>query len=189
MEPVHVVLIAVGGVLLLGLIWFIGTYNALVRLRNHCDESWSDIDTELRRRYVLIPNLVETVKGYATHERDLLESVARARSAAEQNHGTPADQARDENALVGGLRQLLAVAEAYPELKADEHFAALQRQLAETEDRIQRSRRFYNANVRDLRNRIEAFPSNMVAGMFGFRPREFFEVDEAVRVAPAVVVA
>ncbi len=175
------------GIFGFGLIWFIGTYNGLVRMRNTCDESWSDVDTELKRRYDLIPNLVETVKGYAAHERDLFERVTRARNTAAANHGTPQSQANDENALVREMKQLFAVVENYPNLKANEHFLKLMNELSTTEDRIARARRFYNANVRDLANRIEVFPSNMVAGMFGFAKREFFEIeDHTMRLAPTV---
>jgi LemA protein len=169
--------VAVGIVLL----WLAITYNALVRTRNHCTESWADIDTELKRRYDLIPNLVQTVKGYAAHERDVIERVVAARAAAVANQGSPTSQARDENALVGGVRQLVAVAERYPDLKANQSFLELQRELSHTEERIQRARRFYNANVRDLNTRIEVVPSNLVARMFSFTPREYFEVESAAR--------
>jgi LemA protein len=162
------------------LLWIALNYNALVRVRQHVRESWSDIDTELKRRYDLVPNLVETVQGYAAHERELLARVTDARARAAASHGSPGSQAADEKELVAGVRQLLAVAEAYPELKASEHYLALQEQLATTEDRIQRSRRYYNANVRELNTRVEAFPSNLVAKMFGFERGEYFEVEEAV---------
>ena len=162
-------------------------YNSLVQGRNHCDEAWANIDTELKRRYDLIPNLVRTVQGYAQHERELLESVSQARASAMANNGSPASQARDENQLIHGLRQLLAVAESYPALKANENFLSLQTELANTEDRIQRSRRFYNANVRDYQNRLQVFPSNLIASAFSFPPREFFEIDDASqREVPAV---
>ena len=178
-------LFAILGFLLVFILWVAAAYNGLVRGRNACDESWSDIDTELKRRYELIPNLVETVKGYLQHERGTLEAVVAARNTAAANHGPPSAQARDENLLAGSLRQLFAVAEAYPDLKANGNFLKLQEELAVTEDRIQRSRRFYNGNVRDLNNRIEVFPSNLVAGSFGFQRREFFELDEpAAREAP-----
>ena len=168
-------------------IWFIGTYNVLVRLRNACSESWSGIDTELKRRYDLIPNLVNTVKGYAAHERETLERVVAARQAAAANRGEVGSQAHDENTLAREMRQLFAVVEAYPDLKADQHFLELQRELVRTEDRIQRIRRFYNANVRDMNNRVEMFASSLVAGMFGFKLHQYFEVDEAVvRQAPQV---
>jgi LemA protein len=167
-------------VLAFALIWLAITYNAFVRLRNHCMESWAAIDTELRRRHDLIPNLVETVKGYATFERDLLERVTQARTAAHDSHGTAASQARVERELVGGLRQLIAVAENYPELKAHRHYLELQTELSNTEDRLQRARRFYNANVRDHNTRTEVFPSSVVASMFDVKRWEYFEVEEAV---------
>jgi LemA protein len=174
------------GVIAFVAIWVAVSYNALVRLRNHCTESWADIDTELKRRYDLIPNIVETVKGYASYEQDVFERVTTARAAALAPHGSPAAQARDENALVGGLRQLVAVAERYPDLKANEHYLELQRELANTEERIQRARRFYNANVRDLNTRIEVVPSNMIAGWFRFAKREYFEIDTVERATPSV---
>ena len=165
----------------------IGMYNSLVRGRNHVKESWAGIDTELKRRYDLIPNLVETVKGYAAHEREVFERVVEARSRAVASTGSPASQAQDENLLVGALKQLFAVVEAYPDLKASQNFLALQKQLAETEDRLQAARRFYNANVRDYNNRCEMFPTNVIAGMFKFQPEEFFEIESALeRAAPSV---
>jgi LemA protein len=167
-------------------LWIALLYNNLVRATNHCSESWADVDTELKRRYDLIPNLVATVKGYAAHESTVLEQVTRARATAVASTGSPSSQARDENELVAGLRQMMAIAEAYPNLKADTHFLELQRELVNTEDRIQRARRFYNANVRELANLIETFPSNMVAGVFRFAPREYFEIEEAARSLPAV---
>jgi LemA protein len=174
------------GVVGFGLLYGVGTYNKLVRLRQHVSESWSAIDTELKRRYDLIPNLVETVKGYAAHERETLQAVIDARARAVASTGAPAEQARDENALVGALRQLFAVVEAYPDLKANENFLRLQRGLTVTEDRIQAARRFYNANVRDLNTRIEVFPSNLIASMFGFGREAFFEIDDAERAVPPV---
>ena len=180
-------LAVIGFIALIVLGWVAGLYNGLVRAKNACDESWADIDTELRRRYDLIPNLIETVKGYAAHERDVLERVVEARNKAVANHGLPASQAQDENVLVGSLRQLFALSESYPDLKANQNFIQLQTELANTEDRLQRSRRFYNSNVRDLNNRLEVFPSNVVAQMFAFRAAEYFEIDDpAVRAAPAV---
>lgn len=180
-------LVIVLGICMLPLFWFIGTYNGLVRTRNTCDEAWSDIDTELKRRYDLIPNLVETVKGYATHEKQVLEGVIAARNRACGTHGSVADQARDEREFVGALKQLFAVVEGYPELKSNRNFLELQRELANTEDRIQAARRFYNGNVRDLNTRVEMVPSNMVAGMFNFTRKEFYEVeDAAVRAAVKV---
>jgi len=175
------------GVVLLVLIWAAGTYNGLVRVRNHCNEAWSNVDTELKRRYNLIPNLVEAVKGYAKHEQDVLEGVVAARNKAAANEGSPKSQAEDENALVGGLRKMFLLVEGYPDLKASTNFLALQEELTTTENRIQRARRFYNANVRDLANRIETFPSNLLAGLYGFQKREFFEIeDSSQREAPRV---
>jgi LemA protein len=175
------------GVGVLLLLWAVGAYNRLVRRKNTVDESWADIETELKRRYDLIPNLVETVKGYASHEKGTLEAVIKARNAAAAPHASPAAQARDDNVLSGALRQLFALSEAYPDLKANQGFVQLQQELSVTEDRIQRSRRFYNSNVRDLNNAIESFPSNVIAGMFGFDKREFFEIeDPAQRETPKV---
>jgi LemA protein len=171
---------------LLAALWLMGTYNGLVRLRNHVRESWSGIDTELKRRYELIPNLVEAVKAYAAHEERVLREVTEARARAAASQGSPAAQARDENELVHATQRLLAVAEAYPDLKASEHFLKLQHELVNTEDRIQAARRFYNANVRDLNTRIEMFPSSLVAHMGGFQPAEYFEVDAAARAAPSL---
>lgn len=172
---------------LLVVLILVGMYNSLVRGRNHVRESWSGIDTELKRRYDLIPNLVETVKGYARHEREVLERVIQARTQAVASTGSPAQQAQDENFLVGALRQLFALAEGYPDLKASENFLELQRELAETENRIQASRRFYNANVRDLNTRIQVFPSSLIASIFGFQREQFFEIeDAAMRRAPQV---
>lgn len=162
------------------LIWAALNYNLLVRIRQQVAESWSNIDTELKRRYDLIPNLVEAVKGYAAHERVTLEAVVAARDRARNSTGSPASQAADEKSLVDSMQKLLAVAEAYPDLKASENFLALQLELANTEDRIQAARRFYNANVRDLNTRIEVFPSNLIASLFNFRLAEFFEVESAV---------
>ena len=182
--PCCVILAIVGVVLVL---IPIGMYNSLVRGRNHVKESWSGIDTELKRRYDLVPNLVEAVRGYARHEREVLERVVEARSRAVASTGSPAAQARDENVLVGAIRRLFALAEGYPDLKASRHFLELQRQLVETEDRIQAARRFYNANVRDYNNRCQMFPTNLMAGLFRFEPAEFFEIEEAVqRLAPKV---
>ena len=176
-------------VVLLPLIWAVANYNILVRLRQQCRESWSVIDTELRRRYDLIPNLVETVKGYAAHERTVLQAVTEARNRALASTGSPGSQAVDENALVATLRTLFAVSESYPQLKASENFLKLQTELANTEDRIQAARRFYNANVRDLNTRVQVFPSNIIAGMFHFSPEEYFEIESAsIRIPPRVQV-
>ena len=168
-NPRIVFILVVAAIILVPLLWFVATYNSLVRLRNHCRESWSGIDTELKRRYDLIPNLVETVKGYARYERETLERVIEARNLAAGSTGSPASQAKDENVFVGALRSLFALAEGYPDLKASQSFLKLQGELANTEDRIQAARRFYNANVRDYNNRIEVVPSNLVAALFHFR--------------------
>jgi LemA protein len=184
MPPVAIVVIAVA-VLLAA--WVVGMFNSLVKLRQQCRESWSVIDTELRRRYDLIPNLVETVKGYARHEREVLLEVSEARSQAAASTGSPASQAADENVLVGALKRMYGVVERYPDLKANRSFLRLQEELANTEDRIQAARRFYNANVRDLNTKVEVFPSNILARMFGFGREEYFEIEDVgVRAAPAV---
>jgi LemA protein len=175
------------GIVVAILLWAALNYNALVRIRQHVRESWSDIDTELKRRYDLIPNLVETVKGYAAHENKVLTQVTEARNRAKASHGSVAQQAADEKQLVAGLRGLLAVAENYPDLKANENFLALQKELVNTEDRIQAARRFFNGNVRDLNTRIEVFPSNLIASLFNFKPESFFEVESAVTREPVDV--
>ena len=153
----------------------IGIYNGLVRLRVQSDNAWADIDVQLKRRYDLIPNLVETVKGYAGHERQTLEAVINARNRAMSAQG-PAAKGEAEGMLAGALRQLFALAEAYPQLRAVESFTQLQGTLAEIEDNIQNARRYYNAVVRELNTKIAQFPSNMIAGMFSFKAREFFEI-------------
>jgi LemA protein len=162
-----------------------GMYNSLVQLRVRCDSSWSDIDVQLKRRHDLIPNLVETVKGYAAHEKGTFENVAKFRSMAMQAT-TPADKAAAENQLTGALKSLFAVAEAYPDLKANQQFLQLQGSLSQLEDSIQNARRYYNAVVRDLNTKIQSFPTNILAGMFGFQARQFFEVAEADREPVAV---
>ena len=167
------------------LVFVIGMYNGLVQLRVRADSAWSDIDVQLKRRHDLIPNLVETVKGYAAHEKGTFENIAKYRSMAMQAT-TPADKAVAENQLSGALKSLFAVAESYPELKASEEFTQLQGSLSQTEDAIQNSRRYYNAVVRDLNTRIQSFPNNILAGMFGFQLRQFFEVAEADREPVAV---
>jgi LemA protein len=159
------------------------SYNRFVSQRNLIRNAWANIDTELRRRYDLIPNLVETVKGYASHESGVFEEVARTRSMAASATGSPAEQAAAEGPFVAALRQLFAVAENYPDLKANQNFLALQAELSNTEDRIQTARRFYNNNVMDYNRRIQSFPSNMIARNFHFTEEQFFEVDEAVREA------
>lgn len=167
------------GVLALGILYVIVTYNALVGLRVKVSEAWSGIEVQMKRRYNLIPNLVETVKGFATHERETLESVIRARNEAMENHGSPAAQARSEGLLTGALKSLFALSESYPEIKANQGFIDLQDSLAEVEDQIQSARRYYNGTVRNLNTRIDQFPGNLVAGRFNFDKAEFFELDEA----------
>lgn len=159
----------------------IASYNRFVSQRNLVRDAWANIDTELRRRYDLIPNLVETVKGYASHEREVFENVTKARAMATAATGSPAEQAAAEGPFVAALRQLFAVAENYPELKANKNFLALQAELSNTEDRLQTARRFYNSNVRDYNRRVQSFPSNVIARSFGFTEEQFFEVDEALR--------
>jgi LemA protein len=153
----------------------IGIYNGLIRLRVQCDNAWSDIDVQLKRRYDLVPNLVETVKGYAGHEKGTLEGVVAARNRAMSTEG-PAAKAEAEGMLTAALRQVFALAEAYPQLRAVESFTQLQQTLNQIEDSIQNARRYYNAVVRDLNTKIAQFPSNIIAGMFNFKPREFFEI-------------
>ena len=174
MEGVYVLL----GLVLVICLWAIGIYNSLIRLRQHLRDSWSGIDTELRRRYDLIPNLVSTVKGYAIHEKEVLNAVTQARTRALASTGSPSHQAADENVLVKELGSLFAVSENYPDLKASKNFLELMRELSNTEDRIQASRRLYNGNVRDLNTRIEVFPSNIMASLFNFNRAEYFEIEE-----------
>ena len=171
------------GVPLVLVISVVLSYNRFVSQRNLIANSWSNVDTELKRRYELIPNLVETVKGYAAHEKAVLEAVTKARTAAVAADGPPEEQAAAEAPLVSGLRQLLAVAESYPELKASANFLALQDELSLTEDRIQAARRFYNANVADLNRRVQSVPSNIIAGLFGFHEAEYFQIEPATRAA------
>lgn len=163
------------------ILWLIATYNGLVTLKNRTKEAWSDIDVQLKRRYDLIPNLVETVKGYAAHEKEIFEKVTQARAAALSATGMK-DKAAAENVLSGTLKSLFAVAENYPDLKASQNFLELQRELTDTEDKIQAARRFYNTNVRDLNIKIESFPTNIMANAFGFKQMELFETaNEAER--------
>ncbi|MEK7448425.1 MAG: LemA family protein [Planctomycetota bacterium] len=176
-----------GGGFLLFLIIFITIYNSLVGLKNHIRESWADIDVQMKRRYDLIPNLVNTVKGYAAHEKVVFEKVVEARNRAFANNGRYGSQALDENQMLQTLKTLFAVAEKYPELKANENFLKLQQELVDTEDKIAAARRFFNGNVRDYNNKVQMFPSILVAGMFGFKIEDFFEVeDDAVRKAVKV---
>ena len=165
-------------IVLVVVIWFIVIYNKFIKLRTRSDEAWSDIDVQLKRRYDLIPNLIETVKGYMQHEAATLQKVTEARTQA-MNAGSTADKAQAEDMLTGALKSLFAVSEAYPDLKANTNFLELQRELTDTENKIQASRRFYNANVRDLNISVESFPSSIVAGMFKFVKREFFELSES----------
>jgi len=165
--------------------WMVSTYNRLVTLRNRAKEAWSDIDIQLKRRYDLIPNLVETVKGYAAHEKEVFERIAEARAKAMGATGMK-EKAEAENQLSQALKSLFAVVEAYPELKANENFLHLQKELVDTEDKIQYARRFYNANVRDLNTLIESFPANLIAKKFGFEKMELFEIAEVEREAPKV---
>jgi LemA protein len=174
------------GVLVLLAIFAIGMYNGLVRLKVQCDNAWADIDVQLKRRYDLIPNLVETVKGYAAHEKGTLEAVINARNRAMSATG-PADKAQAENVLSGALKSLFALSESYPQLRAIEGFTSLQNSLSQIEETVQNARRYYNAVVRDLNTKILQFPTNIFAGMLGFKQREFFEVGSAAeREAPKV---
>lgn len=166
------------GVVGLIVLWFVATYNRLIVFRNRIDNAWSQIDVQLRRRYDLIPNLVNTVKGYATHEREIFERVATARNAAISAQGVP-QQAQAENQITQALRQLFAVVENYPDLKANENFAALQEELSATEGKIAFARQFYNDTVLTYNNRVQQIPSSIVAGMFGFSTRDYFEIEEA----------
>jgi len=168
------------------LLWVIYTYNRLITLRNRTKEAWADIDVQLKRRYDLIPNLVETVKGYAAHERELFEKVTEARTKAMAAQ-TVKEKGEAENFLSQTLKSLFAVAENYPDLKASVNFLELQRELTDTENKIQAARRFYNGNVRDLNIKIESFPSNIIAKIFNFQKAEFFEIEEAAVKEPVKV--
>jgi LemA protein len=178
------ILIVIAVVFVLPIVYVVLTYNTLVALRNHIQDAWGNIDTELKRRYDLIPNLVATVKGYAAHEKEVFERVTELRAKCMKNQGPAKQQAADENLLVAALQNLLAVVENYPILKADQHFLELQRELVNTEDRIQAARRFFNGNVRDYRNKCQTFPSNIVASMFGFESQDYFNVPPSVREVP-----
>lgn len=174
------------GAIVLVVVVVIGMYNGLVRLKVQCDNAWSDIDVQLKRRYDLIPNLVETVKGYAAHEKGTLEGVVAARNQAMTAEG-PAAKAQAEGMLTSALRQVFALAEAYPQLRAVESFTQLQQTLNQIEDSVQNARRYYNAVVRDFNTKILVFPSNIIANMFNFKAREFFEVSApAEREVPKV---
>lgn len=177
------VIIAILAILLF---WLVVIFNGLVSLRNRTKEAWSDIDVQLKRRYDLIPNLVETVKGYAKHEKELFEKVTEARAAAIKASGVK-EQQEAENVLTGALKSIFAVAENYPQLRASENFQKLQDELTDTENKIEAARRFYNANVRDLNIKIESFPSNIVAKIFGFKQAELFEIEEVTERKPVKV--
>ena len=178
-------LVAVAVVVLFGLAVVV-LYNRLVRLRNRTENAWSQVDVQLRRRYDLIPNLVETVKGYASHERATFEEVTAARTRAQEAGGV-ADQAQAENALTAAIGRLFALAEAYPELRASENFKALQEELSDTEDKIAAARRYYNNVVQRYNTSQQTFPTNLMAGALGFRPREFFELDDEADRSPVAV--
>jgi len=174
------------GVLAVLVVFVITVYNKLIVLRTRVEEGWADIETQLKRRYNLIPNLVNTVKGYATHEKELFENVTKARTAAMGATGV-ADKAASENMLAGTLKSLFAVAENYPDLKANQNFLELQKELTDTEDKIQYARRFYNGIVRDLNIKVQSFPSVIIANMFGFKKADMFEIEDAAqRVVPNV---
>ena len=177
---------AVPAVVLIAAFYIIGIYNRLIALRTHSEEAWADIDVQLKRRYDLIPNLVNAVKGYATHEKEVFQKVTEARSASMQA-GSLASKADAENMLSSTLKSLFAVAEAYPELKANQNFLELQKELSDTENKLEYARRFYNGNVRDLNIALQVFPLNIIANSFNFKKKEMFEVKEAeVREAPKV---
>jgi LemA protein len=173
MEIIYIILAIVAAVIL----YVIALYNGLIKLKNRVKEAWSDIDVQLKRRYNLIPNLVETVKGYATHEKELFENVTKARTAAMGATGVK-EKGQTENMLTGALKSLFAVSENYPDLKASENFVELQRELRDTEDKIQAARRFYNTNARDMNIKIESFPANLIAKPLGFKMADFFEIEE-----------
>ncbi|MFC1802219.1 LemA family protein [Patescibacteria group bacterium] len=174
------------GILAVIALWVIATYNRLITLDNRSKEAWSDISVQLKRRYDLIPNLVSTVKGYTTHESETFKKITEARNIA-MNAGTVAEQGEAENMLSGALKSLFAVSENYPDLKANQNFLELQRELSDTENKIQASRRFYNVNVRDLNIKMETFPSNIIANLFKFKMKDFFEVEDEKEKEPVEV--
>lgn len=174
------------GVVAIIVLWFISAYNGLIRRRNRVSEAWSDIDVQLKRRYDLIPNLVETVKGYAKHEKNLLESVTKARSNA-INAENIKEKEQAENILSGTLKSIFALSENYPDLKANQNFLELQKEISDTENKIQASRRFYNNTTMDYNTKIESFPTNIVAGIFNFKKSEFFELEEEKAKEPVKV--
>ena len=179
MESMLPYVIVVAVLVVLPLAYVAVAYNRFVQTGNYVTESWRNVDTELQRRYNLIPNLVELVRGYAKHEREVFERVIEARNRAVNSRGNPASQAADENVLVGALKGLFAVVEGYPDLKASRNFLQLQQELVNTEDRIQAARRFYNGNVRTFNNLVQSFPTNLVASVFSFPLKDYFEVDSA----------
>ena len=181
MIPLYIII----GVVVIVAFWLVLVFNGLIKLRNRTDEAWSDIEVQLKRRYDLIPNLVNTVKGYAKHEEGVFTKVTEARSNAMQAK-TPAEHAKAENMLSETLKSLFAVSESYPDLKASGNFLHLQQELVDAEDKIQSSRRFYNGNVRDFNTKMQVFPTNMIAGMLGFKKYEFFDAPEEVNNAPEV---
>ncbi|MDA0207891.1 MAG: LemA family protein [bacterium] len=165
--------------------WLISVYNGLIRLRNRVDEAWSDIEVQLKRRYDLIPNLVNAVKGYAKHEESVFTKVTEARTAA-MGAQSPAEHAEAENMLTGALKSLFAVSESYPDLKAADNFRHLQQELVDAEDKIQASRRFYNGNVRDFNTKLQVFPTNMIGSSLGFKNYDFFDAPDEVNQTPEV---
>lgn len=183
MDIITIIILAI---IVIVVLWVIAAFNGLVTLKNRAKEAWADIDVQLKRRYDLIPNLVETVKGYATHERELFEKVTQARTAAMSAQGVAA-KGDAENMLSGTLKSLFAVSENYPDLKASVNFLELQRELSDTENKIQAARRFYNTNVRDLNIKIESFPDNIIASSFGFKQMELFELTSEVERQPVSV--
>jgi len=164
-------------IIVIAILWLIAVYNGLIKIKNRTEEAWSDIDVQLKRRYNLIPNLVNTVKAYAKHESELFEKVTQARTAA-MGAGAPGEKAKAENALAGTLKSLFAVAENYPDLKANENFAKLQDELTDTENKIQAARRFYNGNIRDYNTKLQVFPTNLIANSLGFKQKDFFELED-----------
>jgi len=177
---------AILAIVVVAVVWIISAFNGLVILKNRAKEAWADIDVQLKRRYDLIPNLVEIVKGYAAHEKQLFENVTQARTAAMSATGLK-DKGEAENALSSTLKSLFAVAESYPDLKASTNFLELQRELTDTEDKIQAARRFYNTNVRDLSIKIESFPDNVIANIFGFKQMELFQTANEAEKQPVAV--
>jgi LemA protein len=172
-----IIILVIAGAIVL---WLVGTYNGLITMKNQVDEAWSDIDVQTKRRYDLIPNIVETVKGYASHEAGVFEAVTKARSVA-MGAQDPAAKGVAENGLSGALKSLFAVAENYPELKANQNFLGLQQTLTDIEEKIQAARRFYNGSVRDFNTKLQVFPTNMVGGMLGFKDRVFFAAEEEAK--------